>query len=134
MVTIWYAYQKRSPASCIAITRAGQALAVLQYFPWAGNVQPLHRCSFQLTSFLAFSALRAFALSGRHWHASLLVLILSLVPIGLNLVRRFRRRLTNFSYFSYCSTQSQFYWLAAVNDPKSGCAAELTVPIELSRM
>lgn len=41
---------------------------------------------------VAFSALRVFALSQRRWPLALIVLLLSLVPVGLNYVSRCRAR------------------------------------------
>ncbi|KAI0666894.1 hypothetical protein C8Q78DRAFT_983444 [Trametes maxima] len=83
--------------SCDAYTKALQAIQISQYLPWA-----------------AFSALRTFALSRRNWMIATVVLVLSLVPVGINL--------------------SQYHWLVVINDPTpGGCGNSSTVTLEMAK-
>ncbi|KAI0628205.1 hypothetical protein C8Q77DRAFT_1068559 [Trametes polyzona] len=80
-------------SSCDAYIKAVQAIQLLQYFPWA-----------------TFSALRTFALSERNWIISGIVLLLSMVPIGINF--------------------AQYRWLEVVNDPLIGCSKSSSVTLD----
>ncbi|OJT04279.1 hypothetical protein TRAPUB_5013 [Trametes pubescens] len=66
---------------CDAYVKALQTIQLLQYFPWA-----------------AFSALRTYALSGRNWEIAAVVLLLSMVPIGINFITN--DSLSQVSYFT----------------------------------
>ncbi|KAL1942950.1 hypothetical protein VTO73DRAFT_4621 [Trametes versicolor] len=84
-------------ASSARMTDAAlQTIQLLQYFPWA-----------------AFSALRTYALSGRKWEMAAVVLLLSMVPIGINF--------------------SQYHWLVVINDPTIGCSKNSTVTLEMAK-
>ncbi|KAI0701124.1 hypothetical protein C8T65DRAFT_741821 [Cerioporus squamosus] len=71
-------------------------MARLNYIPWA-----------------LFSALRAFALSGRNWTIGLLVLVLSMVPVGLNFATA--------------------RWAEVILDPQFGCYEASTISPTISK-
>ncbi|KAI0819588.1 hypothetical protein BC628DRAFT_1332462 [Trametes gibbosa] len=81
---------------CDSYVKALQTIQLLQYVPWA-----------------AFSSLRTFALSARNWIVTTVVLLLSIVPIGVNF--------------------TQYHWLAVVNDPIVGCTKSSTVTLETAK-
>ncbi|KAI0676158.1 hypothetical protein C8Q78DRAFT_1008323 [Trametes maxima] len=81
---------------CDVMVHLSPMLDILQYIPWA-----------------IFAGLRVFALGGRHWLLPLVVLLLSLVPVGINL------------YF--------YTTLRSINDPIFGCEASRDIPPALAR-
>ncbi|KAI0753729.1 hypothetical protein C8Q74DRAFT_1442074 [Fomes fomentarius] len=86
-----------SDKGCPVYVNTSQGIGLLPYITWG-----------------AFSALRVFALTQRRWPLALIVLLLSLVPVGLN--------------------YSQYHWLRAVNDPILGCQGSLeSLPAALAK-
>ncbi|KAI0737642.1 hypothetical protein C8Q80DRAFT_1212405 [Daedaleopsis nitida] len=75
----------QSLSSCKVIAFLEYSFEISAYIPWA-----------------AFSAMRAYALSGRRWYIMTWVLLMSCIPIILNLI--------------------QVYWLYAVINPFAGCS------------
>ncbi|KAI0701122.1 hypothetical protein C8T65DRAFT_697122 [Cerioporus squamosus] len=70
LLTIFFGmleYVPTTDSSCAMVIRWQAGVEYTQYLPWA-----------------VFSGLRAFALSGQNWPLSGLVLLLSLVPFGIN--------------------------------------------------
>ncbi|KAI0351841.1 hypothetical protein OH77DRAFT_1410310, partial [Trametes cingulata] len=86
----------RGLSSCDGFVKALQTIQLFQYFPWA-----------------AFSALRTFALSRGNWAIAAIVLLLSMVPIGVNF--------------------SQYHWLVVVNDPTIGCSKTSTITLDIAK-
>ncbi|KAI0365133.1 hypothetical protein BV20DRAFT_973561 [Pilatotrama ljubarskyi] len=93
-----------SAATCSRYILAAKAIEFAQYLPWA-----------------AFSALRVFALSCAtrtvlvnrlRWPLAILVLLLSLVPLGIN-------------YYSYTLA-------SGINDPVFGCSGTMDIPAAMS--
>ncbi|RPD59958.1 hypothetical protein L227DRAFT_575959 [Lentinus tigrinus ALCF2SS1-6] len=91
-------YGPMSEKSCANITDIIPAITLLPYFPWA-----------------AFSALRTYALCGRHFGlpVGILVLLLSSVPIGVNFV--------------------DYRWLSSTADPVLGCLEQVAEPPHLRK-
>ncbi|KAI0351317.1 hypothetical protein OH77DRAFT_1524201 [Trametes cingulata] len=83
-----------SSEGCDVMVHLSPFLIILQYLPWA-----------------AFAALRVFALSQRHWPVTTIVLLLSLVPVAINL----------YLYSTFTS----------LNDPVFGCEAVRDVSASL---
>ncbi|KAI0640687.1 hypothetical protein C8Q79DRAFT_1014910 [Trametes meyenii] len=81
---------------CDVMVHLSPMLDILQYIPWA-----------------VFAGLRVFALGGRHWLLPLVVLMLSLVPFGINL------------YF--------YTTLRSIYDPIFGCEAARDISPTLAR-
>ncbi|KAI0766911.1 hypothetical protein BD413DRAFT_480398 [Trametes elegans] len=78
------------PSRCASFVYVTGIASVLQYIPWA-----------------AFSALRVFALSGRHWPLAIVILLLSAIPIV------------------------RYRWLVSLNDPAYGCVSSLNMSADL---
>ncbi|RPD57300.1 hypothetical protein L227DRAFT_655695 [Lentinus tigrinus ALCF2SS1-6] len=85
-----------SDKGCSTIVHASPFLDILQYIPWA-----------------AFSALRVFALSGRHWPLAILVFLLAAMPFMIN-----------------CYT---YTFLKSLNDPVFGCEATRYISPSLTK-
>ncbi|TFK86460.1 hypothetical protein K466DRAFT_600296 [Polyporus arcularius HHB13444] len=66
--------------------RASLVIGLLQYFPWAGtqHLPPDVTLANHKDTLLVFSALRALGVT-RNWPFSILILMLSLVPLAINL-------------------------------------------------
>ncbi|KAI0794594.1 hypothetical protein C8Q74DRAFT_1406799 [Fomes fomentarius] len=80
--------------SCTAVVKSTKIISIMQYLPWA-----------------AFSALRTFGLT-RSWIVSILVFLLSSVPIGVNLAM-FR------------------FNIQGIVDPTFGCNPTVDIPIDI---
>ncbi|KAH9913073.1 uncharacterized protein BXZ73DRAFT_82009 [Epithele typhae] len=68
-LTLLQDYRPFSQSSCAVWVNGTRVVEILSYVPWA-----------------SFSALRAFALSGRSWLVGGVVLLLSMAPVGVNFV------------------------------------------------
>ncbi|KAI0355242.1 hypothetical protein OH77DRAFT_1521271 [Trametes cingulata] len=108
--------------TCRRYVPATRILEYMQYLPWAGKTNS--RTMIESTSKFsttAFSALRAFAISSAsgaltlnklRWPLGVFVLLLSLVPLGIN-------------YY-------QFSQSSAVNDPTFGCGVAINISESLT--
>ena len=78
-----------SDASCVSGECLGYILSLMPYVITAGR-SPLRARGAQNFAhdeyFLAFSGMRMFALTGKNWILTCVVVILSIVPIPINLV------------------------------------------------
>ncbi|EIW57028.1 uncharacterized protein TRAVEDRAFT_101942, partial [Trametes versicolor FP-101664 SS1] len=79
---------------CKTLVYVQDVSAILPYFVWAGAsiigilfTSPLSDLQ---TRFVVFSTYRGYALSGRKGYVAAIICMLTLVPIGVNLVRRTR--------------------------------------------
>ncbi len=72
------------------VVRWQAGVEYVQYLPWAGTTSgPRMRDRHDIGELIyvtVFSGLRAFALSGQNWFLAGFVLLLSLVPLGINFV------------------------------------------------
>ncbi|RPD73086.1 hypothetical protein L226DRAFT_536590 [Lentinus tigrinus ALCF2SS1-7] len=90
-------YVPTTDSSCTMVVKAQAAFEYMQYLPWA-----------------VFSGLRVFALSDQNWLLSGLVMLLSLVPFGINV--------------------GQYaYGLTGEVDPLFGCSAVLPITDKFAR-
>uniref|UniRef100_A0A5K1K673 Probable 3-oxoacyl-[acyl-carrier-protein] reductase oxidoreductase (EC) n=1 Tax=Ganoderma boninense TaxID=34458 RepID=A0A5K1K673_9APHY len=81
---------------CNFASMSDKAIGTLPYFVWA-----------------LYSSMRAYALSRRHRILSATILVLSLVPMGIN--------------------YAQYRWLIPINDPIIGCIGNLTQAVSLAK-
>ena len=83
---------------------------------------------------LVFSCLRAFALS-KNWPLALFILLLSLVPYGVNMVRKRDQPVGRRTCFADSGWQADYgYGLTGVVDPLFGCLNGDEEPLNISIM
>ena len=113
--------------SCLVFQNTGFAVTVLQMVPWAGTVcHPRSSCIVWCPE-IVFSALRAYASSGGGKILGVLVFVLSLAPVGVNLVRKNHAMFCEIQNTNHLSRQVQYgFHSSGVNYPPFGCLGTYT--------